>query len=168
MHTTVKDGNFACLLVGAREGFLETSLTFPELVVFSLLGLDALFTNSFAAGVRRSIGRGNGTSRFEFLVVRLIMSSRSRSLAPVGSASGGPVGGDGDGVKALRSGNGCVTGRGVTSTASAKSARWESMGGQFRVTEIVGQHRRGDILLSSVGGDGGAAKDGEEKCTQAS
>ena len=42
------------------------------------------------------------------------MSSRSRSLAPVGSASGRPVGGDGDGVKALRSGNRCVTGRGVT------------------------------------------------------
>jgi hypothetical protein len=123
-----------------------------------LLGLDALFTNSFAAGVRRSIGRGNGTSRFEFLIVRLIMSSRSRSLVPVGSTSGGPVGRDGDGVKVLRSGNRCVTGRVATSTASAKSARWESIGGQFCVTEIIGQHWRGDILPSSVGGDGGAGR----------
>lgn len=45
----------------------------------------------------RSIGSGNGTSsRFEFLV------SRSRSLAPVGSASGRPFCGHCDRVVALR------------------------------------------------------------------
>ena len=146
--TAIKDGDFACLLVGGREGFLEASVTFPELVASSLLGLDALLANSFAAGVTRSIGRGNGTSRFEFLVVvvvRIVMSSRSRSLAPVDSASGGPIGRDRDGVKALRSGNGCVTGRGVTSAASAEPARGEGIRRQFSATEIVGQHRRGDV-----------------------
>jgi hypothetical protein len=59
--TAVKDGYFACLLVGGREGFLEASIAFPELVASSLLGLDGLLGNRFAAGVTRSIGRGNGT-----------------------------------------------------------------------------------------------------------
>jgi len=69
IHTAVKDGNFACLLVGGREGFLETGIPFPELVASSLLGLDALLADCFAAGVTRSIGSGNGTSGLEFLVV---------------------------------------------------------------------------------------------------
>jgi len=69
--------------------------------VSSLLGLDVLLANSFAAGVTRSIGSGNGTSSFEFLVVVIVrfVQSRSRRLAPVGSVSGGPVGGHCDGVK---------------------------------------------------------------------
>jgi hypothetical protein len=148
IHTAVKDGYFACLLVRGREGFLEASVTFPELVASSLLGLDALLANSFAAGVTRSIGSGNGTSGLEFLVVvvfRFVLSSRSRSLAPVGCASGRPVGGHSDGVKALRSGNGCVTGRGVAAAAPAESARRQSVRRQLCATEIVGQHRRRDV-----------------------
>ena len=74
----VKDGYFACLLVRRREGFLEASVPFPEFVASSLLGLDALLANSFAAGVTRSIVSGNGTSGLEFLIVvvfRFVLSS---------------------------------------------------------------------------------------------
>ena len=49
------------------------------------------------------------------------MSSRSGSFAPVGSVGGRPVGGDRDGVEALKSGNNCITGRGLTSAASTES-----------------------------------------------
>jgi hypothetical protein len=87
------------------------------------------------------------------------MSSRSRSLAPVGSTSGGPVGRDGDRVKVLRSGNRYMTGRGVTCFGPM---------GEHRTTEIVGQRQSGNISPSLVDGDGAAAKAGEEKCTQAS
>ena len=62
----------------------------------------------------------------------------------MGRAGGGPVGGHGDGVVALRSGHSGVAGRGATA-APAETARWESIGREFSATEIVGQHRRGDV-----------------------
>jgi len=34
---------------------LQASITFPELITSSLLGLDALLANSFAAGVTKSV-----------------------------------------------------------------------------------------------------------------
>ena len=146
--TTVKDGYFACLLVRRREGFLEASVPFPKFVASSLLGLDALLANSFAAGVTRSIVTGNGTSGLEFLIVvvfRFVLSSRSRIFAPMSCAGGRPIGGHSNRVETLRSWNGGVIGRGVTSAAPAESARRQGIRRQLGTAEIIGQHRRRDV-----------------------
>lgn len=48
-QTSIKEINFASLLVRSREGFLETCITFPELVTSSLFWLDTLLANGFTA-----------------------------------------------------------------------------------------------------------------------
>jgi hypothetical protein len=48
-RTSIKEIDFAGLLVRSRESFLETCITFSKLVASSLLRLDALLANSLAA-----------------------------------------------------------------------------------------------------------------------
>ena len=147
--TSIENRDFACLLVRGREGFLETGIPFPEFVASSLLGLDALLADSFAARVTRSIASccGKGSSGLEFLIViviGLVLSGGSRRLAPVGGAGGRPVRGHSDGVETLRPGNCGVIGRGVSSAASAEPARLESIG-ELSTAQVVGQHRGRDV-----------------------
>jgi len=47
--TSIKKGNLGSLLVRGGKGLLETRVAFPELVTTTLLRLDALLANGFAA-----------------------------------------------------------------------------------------------------------------------
>jgi hypothetical protein len=74
MHalTTVKQGNFAGLLVRHWQGILEPAVPIPQLVSPPLLRLDALATNGLAAHVSAASSVVGG--RLEVGVVLVIVA----------------------------------------------------------------------------------------------
>jgi hypothetical protein len=103
---SIKQGDFASLLVRSWEGFLKTGIPFPELVASALLGLDALLANSFTARVTRSrwIAASSNGSRFEFFVIFVVrvVVAPARPCTLVGGRTARPVGGHSNGVEAMR------------------------------------------------------------------
>jgi hypothetical protein len=103
-----EEGDFASLLVRGGEGLFEARVPFPELIASTLLGLDALLANSFAARVTRGrVVVSSNESRFKFLVVLVIgvvVAPARPSL--VSRARTGPVWWHSDGVVTVRAGDG--------------------------------------------------------------
>jgi len=145
-RTAIEEGDFAGLLVRRREGFLEAGIPFPELVASSLLGLDALLADCFAARVTRRVVVGiNWASGLEFLIIFVIgLVVGPRRLTLVRRARSGPVGRHRNGVEALRAGNRGVAGGRTGSTAAADPARGEAVR-KLATAQVVRQHRGRDV-----------------------
>ena len=78
-QTSIKEIDFAGLLVRCRAGFLETCITFPKLVTSSLLRLDALLANGFTAPKYRLLRDGlTGKRNFLRISGNRVTTSTSR------------------------------------------------------------------------------------------
>jgi len=148
----VEKRNLARLLVGDREGILESAVAITKFIATPLLRLDALAADRLTAG----IGIASGGDRRLEVVVILIGVIVPRRLAPL-SLRRGASGGRGDGVEAVRPRDGgCIGhavhgGRGVSAAATAASARSETIGRELSTAEVVDGGGRDTVIGRGVG-----------------
>ena len=167
-QTSIKEINFAGLLVRCREGFLETCVTFTEFITTSLLGLDALLANSFTAPaggykemvVQRKwnflrIARNRVTtsnscrSRVKLLIIiiRIVIGS-TRPAFVCHSFSASTVCGDSNRVEAVGPWNGRSIRHSrwrVRATSSAGTACGHAIGRKFTSADVVGKRGRRSV-----------------------
>lgn len=98
----VQKGDLARLLVGDREGILEPAVAVAKFIAASLLGLDALTTDSLAADIGGVSSSDRGLEVIIVFVGIIVACLSSRSLGRGASSRSS------DGVEAMRAGNGSV------------------------------------------------------------
>jgi hypothetical protein len=78
--TTIKQGNFAGLLVGHGQSILEPAIAIPQLISPPLFRLDALAANGLAAHI--SVASGIGDGRLEVGVILVVVAVLVLSRPP--------------------------------------------------------------------------------------
>jgi len=149
--TTIKQGNFAGLLVGYRQGILEAAVPISQLVSPPLLRLNALATNGLATHVSAASGVGDG--RLEVGIVLVVIAVLVLCRPPANRclwASGGRS----DGIVAVRAGHRGGEGRRVAAASSAEPARLHAVRRHLASAQIV-ERGRGDAVVCGSERTGG-------------
>lgn len=143
--SALEQRNLARLLVRGRESVLETGIPVTELVAPPLLRLDALLADGLSAGV---VATTSDSGRLELLVLilALVVAPAGPALVPEDRPGGS---GSGDGVESLGAGNGRLVGnggirRGVSATASARTASGGVVRRHLSCAQAVGERMGGD------------------------
>lgn len=136
--TTIKQGNFARLLVGHGESILEPAVAIPQLISPPLFRLDALATNGLAAHI--GVASGSSDGRLEVGVVLVVVAVLVLGRPP---ANRGLWASDGssDGVVAVGAGHRGGEGRRVAAASSTEPAGLHAVRGHLAGAQVV--ERRG-------------------------